>query len=367
LTVRARPGSRVITMIDRLRWVARVLAPLLALATAVACSRKPTPPREVRVLTDRTEAHVAPLFAEFERATGVTVKPVYLDKGLIARLESRPTEADLVVTKDADLLEIARKKGLLQPLSSERVRAAVPARFREPSGAYFSDAYRARAIFYSRERVKPGELSTYEALAEPRWKGRVCIRSGYHDYNLSLFGQMIVAYGPERARAFVKGLRDNLARPPQGDDRGQARAIFEKTCDVAIANSYYMGIMLSSAEQRPWGLATAVFFPDQQQGGSFILRSGLALTKATGAVDAATALLERLVQPDVQDRIAALTFAYPVAGKAPLSEVNQALGEGQPEVARGVFRVHEIPLDAIAARREEVVRMLDELQFDQPR
>jgi iron(III) transport system substrate-binding protein len=346
--------------------LARLVGAVVVGAALAACARKPAAPREVRVLTDRTEAHVAPLFAEFERATGVHVVPVYLDKGLVARLESRPTEADLVVTKDADLLEIARKKGLLQPLDSEKVREAVPARFREPSGAYFSDAYRARAIFYSRERVKPEELSTYEALAEPKWKGRVCIRSGYHDYNLSLFGQMIEAYGAERTRAFVKGLRRNLARPPQGDDRGQARAIFEKTCDVAIANSYYMGIMLSSAEQRAWGEASAVFFPDQQQGGTFILRSGLALTKATGATDAAKALLERLVQPDVQDRIAAMTFAYPVAGKAPLSEVNQHLGEGQPEVARGVFRVREIPLDAIAARRDEVVRMLDEARFDQP-
>ena len=347
--------------------VVRAVAAALAVAALAACSRKAAPPREIRVLTDRTEAHVAPLFADFERATGVAVKPAYVDKGLLARLESRPTEADLVITKDADLLEIARKKGLLKPLSSERVRAAVPPRFREASGAYFSDAYRARAIFYARDRVKPDELSTYEALAEPKWKGRVCLRSGYHDYNLSLFGQMLFAYGPARTRAFVTGLRDNLARPPQGDDRGQVRAIFEKKCDVALANSYYMGIMLSSAEQRPWGLAAGVFFPDQKQGGAFILRSGLALTNAMVATDEATALLERLVQPDVQDRIAALTFAYPVAGKAPLSEVNQALGEGQPEVVRGAFQVHDVPLEEIAARRDEVVRLLDELQFDQPR
>ncbi|MCC6524893.1 MAG: extracellular solute-binding protein, partial [Polyangiaceae bacterium] len=323
--------------------------------------------REVRVLTDRTESHLAPLFSAFEQATGIAVRAVYLEKGLLARLESRPDEADVVITKDADLLEIARHKGLLQPLSSAAIEAAVPERFREPSGAYFSDSYRARVIFYARDRVEPAELSTYEALAEPKWKGRVCIRSGYHDYNLSLFGQMMSVLGPERTRAFLAGLRANLARTPGGDDRGQVRAIYEGKCDVAIANSYYMGIMLSSAEQRSWGLASAVFFPDQSEGGSFILRSGLALTRSVDNVEAATALLEHLVRPETQDLMANLTFAYPVAGRAPLNEVNQELGAGQPGIERGVFEVRSVPLADIVRNREAVLRMLDALAFDQPR
>ena len=339
----------------------------LLAALILAVPRRGPARREIRVLTDRTEAHLAPLFADFERATGLVVKAVYLDKGLVARLESRPTEADLVITKDADLLEIARAKGLLAPIASEEIRAAVPERFRDPGGAYFSDAYRARAIYYARDRVRPEDLSTYEALAEPRWKGRICIRSGYHDYNLGLFGQMMATYGPPRTRAFLAGLRDNLARTPGGDDRAQARAIFEKKCDVAIANSYYMGIMLSSAEQRPWGLATAVFFPDQREGGAFILRSGLALTRSAENVDAATRLLEHVVQPEAQGRMVNLTFAYPVVTGVPLPEINQKLGEGQPEVERGVFRVRVVPLAEIVNHREAVVRMLDELRFDQPR
>jgi iron(III) transport system substrate-binding protein len=340
---------------------------LLGVALFLAVPRRDSTRRQIRVLTDRTESHVAPLFAAFEKASGIAVVAVYLDKGLLARLESRPTEADLVITKDADLLEIARTKGLLQPISSPKVRAAVPESFREASGAYFSDSYRARAIFYARDRVRPAELSTYEALAEPRWKGRVCMRSGYHDYNLSLFGQLMAVIGPARTRAFLEGLRANLARTPGGDDRGQVRAIFEKTCDVTIANSYYMGIMLSSPDQRPWGEAAAVFFPGQREEGSFILRSGLALTKATNDVPSATQLLEYLVQPDVQDLIAEMTFAYPVAGRAPLPEVNQHLGEGQAEVAHGAFKVRAVPLAEIAEHRAAVVRMLDEIHFDQPR
>jgi iron(III) transport system substrate-binding protein len=344
---------------------AAALALILVVALFVVPRRRGA--REVRVLTDRTESHLAPFFAEFERATGIAVRVVYLDKALLARLESRPTEADLVITKDADLLELARGKGLLQPVASDAIRAAVPERFREPSGAYFSDAYRARAIFYSRERVKPEELSTYEALAEPKWRGRVCIRSGYHDYNLSLFGQMMAAYGEARTKAFLTGLRANLAQTPGGDDRAQARAIYEKKCDVAIANSYYMGIMLSSQDQRAWGEATAVFFPDQREGGSFVLRSGLALTTARDHVPDATRLLEYMIEPATQDRLAAFTFAYPVAGKAELPAINQRLGEGQPGITRGVFAVHDVPLAETAKNREPIVRMLDALRFDQPR
>lgn len=340
---------------------------VLGVALVMVVPRRGEGPAEIRVLTDRTESHLAPIFAAYQKAKGVSIKPVHLDKGLVARLESRPTEADLVITKDADLLEIARGKGLLAPHGSTKIQAAVPDVYRDPSGTYFTDAYRARVLYYSKDRVKPEELSSYEALADKKWKGRVCIRSGYHDYNLSLFGQMMSAYGQERTRAFVEGLAANLARTPGGDDRAQVRGIYEGKCDVAVANSYYMGIMLSNPEQRPWGLSARVFFPNQAQGGTFILRSGLALTKATANVKAATQLLEYLVEPPTQDLIANLTFAYPAAPPGPLPEINQHLGEGQPGVEHGVFKIHRVPLVEIVRSRESVIRMLDEIQFDRPR
>lgn len=322
---------------------------------------------EIRVLTDRTESHLAPIFAGYEKVSGASIKAVYLDKGLIPRLESRPTEADVVITKDAELLEMAKSRGLLQPLASSVIRDAVPVHFQDTTSAYFTDSYRARVIFYSKDRVKLEELSTYEALADKRWRGRVCIRSGYHDYNLSLFAQMLAVIGPERMRKFLEGLAENLARAPSGDDRAQVRAIYENKCDVAIANSYYMGIMLSTPEQRPWGLATRVFFPNQREGGCFILRSALALTKATTNVKAAAALLEYIVQEPVQDQIANLTFAYPVNSKNSLPEITQKLGEGQFGVELGRFRVRSVALADIIRQREAVIRMLDEIQFDKPR
>jgi iron(III) transport system substrate-binding protein len=324
-------------------------------------------PGEVRVLTDRTESHLAPVFAAFEKHSGAHVRPVYLDKGLLARLESRAGEADVIITKDADLLEIANGKGLLQPLQSKALEAAIPAQYRDSGGHYFTDSYRARVIYYSKDRVKPEELSTYEALADPKWKGRVCIRSGYHDYNLSLFGQMMAVIGPERTRAFVQGLAANLARTPGGDDRGQVRGIYEGKCDVAIANSYYMGIMLSSAEQRAWGESARVFFPNQNEGGTFILRSAMGLSRGVTNVDGATTLIEYMASEPVQQLITNLTFAYPVNGNVPMPEVNQKLGEGQPGIDRGAFKSRPVPLADIARQREAVIRMLDEIQFDKPR
>lgn len=340
----------------------RLLIALCVLALPLAASAA-----ELKVLADRTESHLVPIFKAFEKATGHTVKAVFLDKGLLTRLASRPTEADLVITKDADLLELAKQKKLLQPFSSTAIVKAVPARFRDPAAAYFSDSYRARVVFYSRDRVKPEELSSYRALAEKRWRGKLCIRSGYHDYNLSLFGQMIVADGEEAVRRFLAGLKANLARTPTGNDRDQARAIFEKRCDVAIANSYYMGIMLSSKEQRAWGEATGVFFPDQARAGAFILRSGLALTKARTNLKLATRFLEFVVEDATQDLIANLTFAYPVVSSRPWPKLTRELGAGQRGVKDGVFKIREVSLAEVAKQRDTVIRLLDELKFDKPR
>jgi iron(III) transport system substrate-binding protein len=322
---------------------------------------------ELRVLTDRTESHLRPFFTDYEKAAGVGITAVFLDKGLISRLESRPTEADLVITKDVELMELAKQKKLLQPIASATIKKAVPARFQDPDRYYFSDSYRARVIFYSKDRVKPEQLKGFEGLADPKWRGRVCLRSGYHDYNLSLFGQMMAAWGAERTRKVVAGLDKNLARTPTGNDRDQARAIAEKKCDVAIANSYYMGIMLSSKAERSWGLATRVFFPGQDSEGSFILRSGLGLTKSKTNVKAATAFLEYLVSEPVQDRIAQLTFAYPVNSKQPLPAINRELGKGQTGIKDGVFKIRSVAPKDIAGHRTAVLRLLDELKFDRPR
>lgn len=306
---------------------------------------------EIRVLSDRTEAHLKPIFSAFEAASGHKVNAIFVDQGLLGRLESRPLEADVVISKDADLLEIANQKNLLGKVASQKLVASVPAEYRDKAGAYVVDAYRARVIFYAKERVKPTQLSTYDNLASPQWKGKICIRSGYHDYNIALFSQMIAAYGEQKAKTIMAGIHSNLAREPVGGDRDQAKAIFEGKCDIALINTYYHPIMAGNPEQRAWAEATAVFLPD----GAFAMRSGLALTMAKDRVDAATALVEFFVDKPAQEIIANRTFQYPVNQSVALNPAIQALGS---------LRVQTVPLSEVAKYRETVLRILNELAFD---
>ena len=162
----------------------------LALTGALVCGQAALAQqaRVLRVISDRTDqGTLRPILDAFEKQSGAKVEGVFMDQGLVNRLESRPTEADVVITKDAELLEIAAERGLLAPITSPKIKAAIPREFMGPQDMFFVDAYRARVIFYSKARVKPSELSTYDDLTNPKWKGRICIRSGSHDYNLALF------------------------------------------------------------------------------------------------------------------------------------------------------------------------------------
>ncbi len=328
------------------------------------CTAQSYAGEEIRIITDRTPSHLSAIFSKFEADTGIKINAVYVDKGLIARMSSRPTEADLVITKTENILELAKQKGLLQPFSSDRLIQGLKPEFRDAENYYFTTSYRGRVIYYSKDRVKPEELSTYEDLTSPKWKGRVCIRSGYHNYNLSLFAQMAADIGLEKTRAFIKGLHDNLAMAPAGNDRAQVRAIYEGKCDVAIANSYYMGIMLSRDDQRAWGLSAKVFFPNQDEGGTYILRGGAALTTAKRDVPAATKLLEFLIGDYAQEFISHAIYAYSVNDKLPLDEVNRKLGDEQKGIKNGKFKAKFIPVKDIEKYRDDVINILNEVNFD---
>ncbi len=279
----------------------KVMFSSIAIATAAQA--------EIRVITDRTEATFAPILAEFEKQTGTKVKAVYLENGLLTRLESRPDEADVVVTKDAELLEIAKQKKLLKPLANNKAFDNIAAEFVDSDRSYIVDAYRARAIFYSKDRVKPSDLSTYEALTDGKWKGRICVRPGLHDYNVALFSQMFEAWGEKRAKEFIKGLKANLAVEPRGNDREQAKLITEKVCDVALMNTYYHPIMLSKPDQKPWAEATAVFYPEQNTAGTFIMRSAVAVTKPSSTD--AERLVEFILSEKGQTFMVQQTFQFP--------------------------------------------------------
>ncbi len=316
-----------------------------------ALAEKSAPPKsqELRLLSDRTEAHLKPIVEAFEKKNGVKVNSVFMDKGLLARLESRPTEADVVITKDAELLEFARAKKLLQAYSPKLINSIVPADFRDPNNMYLVDAYRARAIFHSANRVKPSDLSTYEDLASPKWKGKLCLRSGFHDYNLSLFGQFFAFYGTQKSQDLITGIKNNLARTPVGNDREQAKAIMEGKCDLAIMNNYYYPIMQNNPEQQAWAKAVNVFYPNQNEKGAFIMRSAAALTSAKNNTALANAFLEFLVSTEAQTLMVNTTFQYPVNSAAPNAPT---------------FKRNMVPLKDIAAPREQVTKFLTDIAFD---
>lgn len=323
--------------------------------------------RVLRVISDRTDqGTLRPILDAFEKLSGAKVEGVFMDQGLVARLETRPGEADVVITKDAELLEIAAERGLLAPITSPKIKGTVPKEFMGPKDLFFVDAYRARVIFYAKARVKPSDLSTYEDLASPKWKGRICIRSGSHDYNLALFGMFLASYGEAKGKELIKGIAANLARKPTGNDREQARALYEGKCDVALMNTYYHAYMAANPDQKAWADATSLFFPAQQGKGTFIMRSASALTKASTNRDLALQLLEYIASPEGQQRMVESTKQYSVLPTVPAHPLMVKLGAEQGLVD-GRFKMDFVPLPAMAGKREDVIRFVNEIRFDAER
>jgi iron(III) transport system substrate-binding protein len=339
-----------------------VLAGLIAVAGSAMAQQ-----RVLRVISDRTDqGTLRPILEAFEAKSGAKVEGVFMDQGLVNRLESRPTEADVVITKDAELLDIAAQRGLLDEIRSDKIKADVPAEFRDAKDRYVVDAYRARVIYYSKARVKPSELSSYEDLASPKWKGRICIRSGSHDYNLALWGMFLASYGEAKARSVISGISANLARTPKGNDREQARGIFEGKCDVALMNTYYHSFMAANPEQKPWADATGVFFPSQNDKGTFIMRSAAGITKAAANRDLAVGLLEFMISKEGQQLVVDRTKQYSVRRDVPAHPLMVKLG-GEQGLVEGRFKMDFIPLPDMAGRREEAIKLVNEIRFDAER
>ncbi len=345
------------------RWISHLLLVCAVFASLAAQAQQ----RVLRVISDRTDqGTLRPILDAFEARSGAKVEGVFMDQGLVNRLESRPTEADVVITKDAELLDIAAQRGLLDPFKSAKISSTIPQEFMDPAGRFFVDAYRARIIFYSKARVKPGELSTYEDLANPKWKGRICLRSGSHDYNLALFGMFFASFGEAKARAVISGIGANLARAPKGNDREQARAIYEGKCDVALMNTYYHPMMAADPEQKAWADAVGVFFPSQAGKGTFIMRSAAGVTKATENRDLATGLLEYIASREGQQLMVDRTKQYSVLPDVAVHPLMVKLGAEQGLVD-GRFKIDFVPLDQMAGKREQVIKLVNEIRFDAER
>ena len=260
------------------------------------------------------DAEVNDLFTE---QTGIEVRVVNADADqLIERLrsEGENSPADLLVTVDAGRLQIARREGLLQPLDSEILEAATPEGLRDPDGYWYPYTARARIIMVSSERVEKGAITRYEQLSDERWKGLVAIRSSSSAYNQALVASMVSANGVDATREWARGVVENMARPPQGGDRDQIRAVANGLADVCVGNAYYLGIMLNSddAADRELAQKVRVVFPNQQDRGAHFNVSAIGVTRHAKNVDAARRYMEFLVSPEIQQVIAAGSHEYPI-------------------------------------------------------
>lgn len=254
----------------------------------------------------------------FTKKTGIEVKVVNAEADqLIERLKSEGANspADVLITVDAGRMQKAKADGLLQPVSSETLESSTPVNLRDVDGQWFPYALRARVILVSKDRVKEGEIKDYEDLAKREWRGRLLVRSSESSYNQSLAASMITAHGEEKAGAWAKGVASNLARPPQGGDRDQIKAVASGLADVCIANTYYYGLLLNSpdAAERAAAGKLRIVFPNQDGRGTHVNVSAAGVTKHAKNVANAKAYIEFLVSPEVQKMIANGSFEHPVS------------------------------------------------------
>lgn len=323
---------------------------LLALTTPVLA-------QEVNVYSHRQPELIQPLVDAFTAETGIKVNVAFVDKGMAERLqaEGRRSPADLVLTVDiARLLQVAQAD-VLQPVQSEILEASIPAEFRDPNDLWFGLTARARIIYASTERVAEGEVTTYEDLASDKWKGRICSRSGLHDYNVALLGAVITHHGEAAAQQWAEGVRANLARKPDGGDRDQIKAIAAGECDIAIGNTYYLGQMLADPEQRAAAEAVTVTFPTFENGGTHLNISGVAMTKSAPNKENALKFMEWLAGDDAQKIYAETNYEYPVKAGVERSPVVASWGE---------FTADPTPLSDIAATRAAAVKIMETVNFD---
>ena len=260
---------------------------------------------------------IKPFIDEFSKRSGVTVNVVFAKKGMLERLKREGTNspADAILTTDISRLKAHADADLLKSIQSDELNQNIPIQFRDPKGHWFGLTFRARLLAVSKERVAEGAIKTYEDLADPKWKGKICVRKGGHVYNRALVASLIAHHGVEKAEQLVGKIVGNFARKPQGNDRAQAKAVFEGVCDIAIINNYYFGKMKfneKKLEQKIWAEALRLVFPNQEDRGTHVNVSGAAVTKHSKNVGNAVKLIEFLSTPFAQNMYASTNYEYPV-------------------------------------------------------
>ena len=328
-----------------------------ALALALGATALPALAQEINVYSHRQPELIQPLVDAFTAETGITVNVAFVDKGMAERLvaEGARSPADLVLTVDIARLTQVVDAGVTQAVQSDVLTANIPAELRDEAGQWFGLTARARIVYASVERVAEGEVTTYEDLADPKWKGRICTRSGTNDYNVALLAAVIAHRGEEAAKAWAEGLKANLARKPAGGDRDQVKAIAAGECDIAIGNTYYIGQMLNDPEQKAAAEAVKIVFPTFEGDGTHLNISGVAMTAAAPNRDNALKFMEWLSGDTAQKIYAETNHEYPVKPGVERSALVQSWGE---------FTADSKGLTEVARLRPAALRIMEEINFD---
>lgn len=329
----------------------------MTLAALAVTTALPALAEEVNVYSHRQPELLQPLVDAFTADTGIAVNVAFVDKGMAERLQAEGdrSPADIVMTVDIARLQQIVDAGVTQPVESEVLSANVPEALRDPAGHWFGLTSRARIVYASKERVAAGEVTSYEDLASDKWKGRICTRSGLHDYNVALLGAYIAHHGEEAASQWAAGLKANLGRKPDGGDRDQVKAIAAGECDIALGNTYYMGQMLADPEQKAWAEAVNIVFPVFEGGGTHVNISGVAMTKAAPNRDAALKFMEWLSSDHAQQIYAETNHEFPVKPGVPRSELVASWGEFTPDA---------LPLAEVASHRAAALKIMETVDFD---
>lgn len=311
--------------------------------------------QEVNIYSAREENLIKPILDRFSAETGIKVNLITggADE-LTTRIEREGinSPADVLLTVDVGRLHRAKEQGILRTINSELLEQRIPAHYRDSENQWFAMSLRARVIMYSKERVSPADLSTYAALADPRWLGKVCVRSSSNIYNQSLVASMISHQGVETTEAWAGGLVANFGRPPQGGDRDQVSAIASGQCDVAIVNTYYLAGMLASTSEddRNTAMQVGVFWPDQMGNGAHVNVSGAGATINAPNAEAAVRLLEFLVSDESQAWYAEANNEFPIRTDINVSETLRSWG---------TFKADSIALEELGIHNAEAVRLMD--------
>jgi iron(III) transport system substrate-binding protein len=334
-----------------LRAVALSFATILLTAGAVSA-------QTVNLYTTREPGLIQPLMDAFTKSTGIKVNSIFVKDGLAERVAAEGTRspADLLMTVDIGSLIDLVDKGLTQPVQSATIEKAIPANLRSDKGEWFTLSLRARVVYAAKDLALSS--ITYEQLSDPKWNRKFCTRAGQHPYNTALIAAYIAHHGEARAEAWLTGLKAGLARPATGGDRDGARDIMGGICDIAVANSYYVGLMRSGAggpEQQKWGDAIKVLLPTFAGGGTHVNVSGASVAKHSPNRAAAVRFLEYLVSDEAQKIYAEANYEYPVKPGVAVHPIIAALGP---------LKVDGLSLADVARHRAAASKLVDKVGFD---